>query len=111
MMGHSQFDTPATLGADGTVEVNGPLTVDPPTKWEEVAFRFLIIQGSAMVQGKGQGVADGRWHGTATAQPGSLQAGAAQAIGLATVVKKDPPAFETLTWSEQIELEPAKEGG
>jgi hypothetical protein len=111
MMGHSQFDTPATLGADSTIEVQGPLTVDPPARWEDVAFRFLIVQGSVVVEGKGQGVADGRWRGTATARPGSLDAAAALAIGLATVVNKETPGFETFTWSEQINLKPAKEGG
>lgn len=105
-MGHSQF-TSATLRADGTLEVHGPLRVDPPARGEDVNFRFLIIQGSVVVEGEGMGLA-GSWHGTTTAQPGSLQAGAAQAVGVAIVGKKDPPGFETLTWFEQVNLEPAE---
>ena len=105
-MAHSQF-TSATLQEDGTVQVTGPLTVDASATAADVTLRFLIVQGSTFVHGEGRGVgasANGNWHGTATAQQGSLQAGPAQAFGLAIVVKKDPPGFETLTWQEQIQL-------
>jgi hypothetical protein len=106
----SEFNSPATLQvkADGTVSVTvtGPLTIDPAARGGEVDFRFLIVQGNVIVKGAGHGT-DGGWRGTATADPGSLQAAAAQAIGLAILVKEEPPGFETFTWSEQIELERA----
>jgi len=84
-MSHSQFDSPATLHANGTVHVSGPLTVDPPATWEDVAFRFLIVQDNVVVKGEGQGESPKSWRGTAAA--GSLKAGAANVIGLVVVAK------------------------
>jgi hypothetical protein len=119
MMSHSQFDT-AKLHM-GTVDVGGPVTVDPPAVLEDVAFQFLIVQGSVqgsvVVKGEGRGQGSGakgengvvgRWSGHATAEPESLQTEVPTlALGLGVVAKKDPPGFETFTWSQQIVLQEA----
>lgn len=109
-MSHSQFNSPATLHQNGTVDVSGPLTVDPPAALKDVAFRFLIVQDSVVAKGDGQGEGPGGgigiWRGTAAAEPGSLHAGdSTLALALAVVAKEDPPGLETFTWSQQIELQ------
>ena len=101
----SQFNSPATLLEDGSVAVDGNLDVDPATALSDVEFRFLIVQGDVVVQGKGRGSA-GFWSGTAPAGQGDLEEGNALAIGLAFVGRRAPAGYETFSWADQIRLAP-----
>jgi hypothetical protein len=105
-MANSQFNSPATLVGDGTVAVEGGLGIDPEGLLSpEVEFRFLLVQGDLVVQGRGQGTAGG-WRGkTLEGQP-SLEEGDALAIGLAVATRQEPPGYETFTWVDQIRLAP-----
>jgi hypothetical protein len=104
-MANSQFST-ATLVADGTVGVDGTLEIDAEGLLSpEVEFRFLLVQGDVVVQGRGRGQA-GFWSGkTLLGQP-PLQEGDAVAIGLAFAVRRDSPGYETFTWVDRIRLAP-----
>ena len=104
-MAASQFNSPATLLEDGSVSVEGSLENDPAAALSDVEFRFLLVQGDVVVQGKGRGSA-GIWTGTAPAGQGPLEEGNALAIGLAFVAKREPPGFEIFSWSDQIRLAP-----
>jgi hypothetical protein len=101
----SQFNSPATLVADGSVGVDGSLEADTTAILSDVEFRFLIVQGDVVVQGKGRGTS-GFWSGTAPAGQGTLQEGNALAIGLAFVGRRTPPGFEIFSWSDSIRLAP-----
>ena len=104
-MANSQFNSPATMVADGTVEVEGRLDNDPAVMLSDVEFRFLLVQGGVVVQGRGRGSA-GVWNGkTLLGQP-PLQEGDALAIGLAFVARREPPGFETFSWADRIRLAP-----
>jgi hypothetical protein len=105
MMANSQFNSPATLLADGSVAVDGSLDVDPATALSDVEFRFLIVQGDVVVQGKGRGSA-GFWSGTAPAGQGVLEEGNALAIGLLFVGRRSQVGYETFSWADQIRLAP-----
>jgi hypothetical protein len=70
----SQFNSPATLLPDGSVAVEGSLDNDPAAMLSDVEFRFLLVQGDVVVQGKGRGSA-GIWTGTAPAGQGTLSEG------------------------------------
>jgi hypothetical protein len=104
-MANSQFST-ATLVADGTVAVDGTLEIDPEgLLTPEVEFRFLLVQGDVVVQGRGRGT-NGFWSGkTLLGQP-TLQEGDALAIGLAFATRRDPPGYESFTWADRIRLAP-----
>jgi hypothetical protein len=106
-MPNSQFKSPATLRADGTIQVTGTLAVAEPAG--DVEFRFMIVQNDVVVEGRGTGRgAGGSWSGTTTPGQAQLDAGPALAVGLAFLSRKEPGrglGYETLTWSEQIELE------
>lgn len=105
-MANSQFNSPATLLSDGSVAVDGSLQgVDPATALSDVEFRFLIVQGDVVVQGKGRGSA-GFWSGTAPAGQGDLEEGNALAIGLAYLSRRNPAGYEIFSWSDQIRLAP-----
>jgi hypothetical protein len=105
-MANSQFNSPATLLADGSVAVDGNLQgVDPAAALSDVEFRFLIVQGDVVVQGKGRGSA-GFWSGTAPAGQGDLEEGNALAIGLAYLGRRNPAGYEIFSWSDQIRLAP-----
>jgi hypothetical protein len=105
-MANSQFNSPATLLADGSVAVEGSLEVDPAAAaLSDVEFRFLIAQGDVVVQGKGRGSA-GFWSGTAPAGQGVLEEGNALAIGLLFVGRRSPVGYETFSWADQIRLAP-----
>jgi hypothetical protein len=102
-MPNSQFHSQATMVADGTVEVEGSLDNNPAAMVSDVEFRFLLVQGDVVVQGRGRGSA-GVWNGkTLLGQP-ALQEGEAQAIGLAFVARREPPGYETFTWTDQVHL-------
>jgi hypothetical protein len=102
-MAASQFNT-ATLLTDGSVEVDGPLDVDlAVTVSSEVEFRFLLVQGDVVVQGRGRGTA-GFWSGKTLLGEPPLKEGNALAIGLAFVGTRTPPGYETFGWSENIRL-------
>jgi hypothetical protein len=73
-MAASQFNSPATLLPDGSVTVEGSLDNDPAAMLSDVEFRFLLVQGDVVVQGKGRGSA-GIWTGTAPAGQGTLSEG------------------------------------
>ena len=99
----SQFDSPATLEADGTVRVGGDVEASFATL-SDVEFRFLLVQGEVVVQGSGRGSND-RWAGTTDPGQAALQAGSVLAIGLAVVARQTPqPGYQTFSWSEQIDL-------
>jgi hypothetical protein len=107
-MPNSQFDKSATLGADGSVHVTGK--VAGVEQAQDVDFRFMIVQGDAVVEGRGRRV-DGSagWSGDTDPGQARLAAGPALAIGLAALARSDPAGglgYETFTWSEQIELAP-----
>jgi hypothetical protein len=104
-MANSQFNSPATLVSDGTVAVDGNLEVDPAGLLSDVEFRFLLVQGDVVVQGRGQGTA-GFWSGKTLAGQPPLQEGDALAIGLAFVGRRDPAGYETFTWADRIRLAP-----
>jgi hypothetical protein len=103
-MPNSQFNSPAVLRADGTIEVSGPLTVDPPASNEDVEVRFMLVQGDAIVEGTGRGQGSG-WVGSAVQCQPPLQAGTAQAFGLFFLARKEPaPGYETFVWDGQLDL-------
>ena len=104
-MANSQFNSPATLLADGSVAVDGSLDVDSAAALSDVEFRFLIVQGDVVVQGKGRGSA-GFWSGTAPAGQRVLEEGNALAIGLLFVGRRSPVGYETFSWADQIRLAP-----
>ena len=104
-MAASQFNSPATLLPDGSVTVEGSLDNDPAAMLSDVEFRFLLVQGDVVVQGRGRGSA-GVWTGTAPAGQGPLSEGNAVAIGLAFVARRTPPGFELFSWSDLIRLAP-----
>jgi hypothetical protein len=104
-MANSQFNSPATLLADGSVAVEGSLEVDHAAVLSEVEFRFLIVQGEVVVQGTGRGSA-GVWSGTAPGGQGDLEEGDALAIGLAFVGRRSPAGYETFSWADRIRLAP-----
>ena len=104
-MANSQFNSPATLLADGSVAVEGGLEVDVTAALSDVEFRFLLVQGDVVVQGKGRGSA-GFWSGTAPAGQGDLEEGNALAIGLAYLSRRNPAGYETFSWADQIRLAP-----
>ena len=104
-MANSQFNSPATLLTDGSVAMDGSLEVDPAAALSDVEFRFLIVQGDVVVQGKGRGSA-GFWSGTAPAGQGVLKEGNALAIGLLFVGRRSPVGYETFSWADQIRLAP-----
>ena len=105
-MANSQFNSLATLVADGTVAVDGNLDVDPEGLLSpEVEFRFLLVQGGVVVQGRGRGTA-GFWSGKTLLDQPPLQEGDALAIGLLVVARRDPPGFETFSWADRIRLAP-----
>jgi hypothetical protein len=103
-MPFSQFNSPATLRADGTVQVTGPFTVAEPV--QDVEFRFMIVQNDVVVEGRGRGRGgSGGWSGETDRGQGRLEEGPALAIGLALLARKRPGrGYETFTWSGQIEL-------
>jgi hypothetical protein len=101
----SQFNSPATLLPDGSVAVDGTLDVDTTTALSDVEFRFLIVQGDVVVQGKGRGSA-GFWSGTAASGQGDLEEGNALAIGLAFVGRRSPAGYDTFSWADQVRLAP-----
>ena len=101
----SQFNSPATLLADGSVAVEGRLDVDPAAMLGEVEFRFLLVQGEVVARGRGQGT-PGFWHGTTLVGQPPLQEGDALAIGLAFLARGGPAGFETFSWADQIRLAP-----
>jgi hypothetical protein len=104
-MPNSQFNSPATLRADGTIEVNGPLEVDPPARNEDVEVRFMLVQDDAVVEGTGRGQGSG-WVGSTVPGTSSLEAGPVQAVGLFFHARTAPdPGYETFTWSDSIALE------
>jgi hypothetical protein len=103
-MPNSKFESPATLQADGTIQVGGRLTVDPSASGSDVEFRFMLVQGDLVVEGTGHGEGSG-WVGTTAPGQASLQAGTVLAIGLAVLAMKElGRGYETFTWSEQIDL-------
>ena len=104
-MANSQFNSPATLLADGSVAVEGGLEVDVTAALSDVEFRFLLVQGDVVVQGRGRGTA-GFWSGTTLAGQPPLQEGDALAIGLAFVGRHTPAGYEIFSWSDQIRLTP-----
>jgi hypothetical protein len=104
-MPNSQFNSPARLRADGTVQVTGTVRATEPA--EDVEFRFLIVQNDVVVDGTGQGRGGGGWSGTTHPDQEELHPGPVLAIGLALLPNKQRGrglGFETFTWSEQIEL-------
>ena len=102
----SQFNSPATMVADGTVAVEGSLDVDTTVMLStEVEFRFLLVQGDVVVQGRGRGTA-GFWSGKTLLDQPPLQEGDALAIGLAFVARRDPAGYETFSWADRIRLAP-----
>jgi hypothetical protein len=102
-MANSQFST-ATLVADGTIAVDGTLEVDPEGLLSpEVEFRFLLVQGDVVVQGRGRGT-NGFWTGKTLLDQPPLQAGFVLALGLAFVARRDPAGYETFTWADRILL-------
>jgi hypothetical protein len=108
-MPHSQFDSPAILRPDGSVQVTGSFTVTPPV--QDVEFRFMIVQNDEVAEGTGRGQGNsGRWSGETDRGQGRLEEGSALAIGLALLARTEPGrGYETLTWSGQIELK--RQGG
>lgn len=94
------------VGLGDSVAVDGSLQgVDPATALSDVEFRFLIVQGDVVVQGKGRGSV-GFWSGTAPAGQGDLEEGNALAIGLAYLSRRNPAGYEIFSWSNQIRLAP-----
>jgi predicted secreted hydrolase len=64
--------------------------------WQVRHLRFMISQGNVMVEDEGK-VQGNSWKGKT--QANGLQAGPAQAFGLAIRLDANvPPAFETVTW-------------
>ena len=104
-MANSQFNSPATLLADGSVAVEGGLEVDTAAALSDVEFRFLLVQGDVVAQGRGRGTA-GFWSGTTLAGQPPLREGNALAIGLAFVGRRNPAGYEIFSWSDQIRLAP-----
>ncbi len=98
----SQFNSPATLDAEGVVHLNGSITGAGSAP--NVEFRFMIVQNDVAVQGRGVGRGSG-WSGTTDRGGEQLEAGPALAIGLAVLARtQDTHGYETFTWSSQIEL-------
>jgi hypothetical protein len=98
----SQFNSPATLDADGIVHLNG--RIEGAGSVSNVEIRFMVIQNNVVVEGKGVGRGSG-WSGTTDRGGERLQAGPALAIGLAVLAwTEGPRGYETFTWSAQIEL-------
>jgi hypothetical protein len=108
-MPHSQFDSPATLRGDGTVQVTGSFTLAEPV--QDVEFRFMIVQNDEVAEGTGRGQGNsGRWAGQTGHGQQQLEEGTALAIGLALIARTEPGrGYETFTWSGQIELK--RQGG
>lgn len=103
-MPNSQFNSPMTVLADGTVRAIG--TVSLTGRTQDVEIRFLIVQNDVVVEGRGQGLGGGGWSGETDPGQERLEAGPALAIGLALLARKEPGiGFETASWSAQIELE------
>jgi hypothetical protein len=101
----SQFNSPATLLPDGTVAVDGNLSIDPDGLISDVEFRFLIVQGDVVVPGRGRG-SNGFWSGKTDAGLVGLEEGDALAIGLAVAGRRDPAGYETFSWADRIRLAP-----
>jgi hypothetical protein len=101
----SQFSSPARREPDGRIRVSGGQEVTPEASASEVEYRFLLVQGDTVVKGTGKGEGSG-WQGQTDQPQSSLQPGPVLAIGLAIQARTNTgPGYETLTWSEQIELE------
>jgi hypothetical protein len=101
----SQFST-ARREPDGRIHVSGGQVVSPEASAPEVEYRFLLVQGDTVVKGTGKGEGSG-WQGQTDQPQSSLEPGPVLAIGLAIQARTDTtgPGYETLTWSEQIELQ------
>jgi hypothetical protein len=105
----AEFDKQAMLLQNGRVRVTGTVELEQEAAGTEVPrrgpvhFNFLIVKDGLVVRGEAQ-TTGGNWSGTTGAAPG-LQPGTAQAGGLAVLAREGPPpAFETFSWFEQIEL-------
>ena len=96
-----KFATVQLLG-DDKVRATGPLTVDEG--FELKRLNFMLSQEGVMVQGEGRPAGGGNWHGETEA--GGLTAGNyVYAVGVAVVAHDAwPPAVETITWCEQVEV-------
>jgi hypothetical protein len=110
-MAYSRFTAAQLDTESGTVSVSGPFEFGPNEPRTEVEFfHFVIVQGDEFVSGDGQSRGDGNWSGTADA--GNLDDGPAQGFGVAVLVRQpqetpppgSPPAVQTFTWSEPIEI-------
>jgi hypothetical protein len=102
-MANSQFST-ATRVEDGTIGVDGTLEIDTEgLLTPEVEFRFLLVQGDVVVQGRGRGQ-NGFWAGKTLLDQPPLEEGFVLAIGLAFATRRDPPGYETFTWADRILL-------
>jgi hypothetical protein len=101
-MPYSQF-TQAKLD-NGTARVSGPFAFSPDEVQMTVAsLNFVLIQGDQLVHGSG-GAEGGKWDGTASPAH-NLHTGAAQAFGLALLVKPGPqPAYQTFSWADEVTL-------
>jgi hypothetical protein len=96
-----QFRTAQLLG-DGKVRVTGPFTVDEGFALKRL--NFILSQKDVMVEGEGRPAGGDDWHGETDAA--GLKAGEPVfAVGVA-VMSHDagPPAVQTFTWCEQIDV-------
>ena len=96
-----QFFTEAVRIGQSLV-TSGRLQAQPGVFPEDIVTLYAVVQGSEMTRGLMQMTSD-QWSDTAPAE--GIGPGPALAAGVTIIYRRgDRPAFETFTWSQEIEV-------
>ncbi len=89
------------------LRICGDLTAEEGKMLESAEIFFVVHQDASVVRGRGTYLpTEDKWDACVHLTPPSLKLGKAVAVGLVVAERNNPVGFTTLTWMQDITIEP-----